>query len=892
MTEKVRQVIEEIESGQREAMHNLNFSLEEYLSKDTEGISFLEYLLKKDIYVSETEVFENSLEAAQIYLKLGKNLWNFNLDEKNLFTDIGGKRFIDLLITKNELSNKFIKNIKNNIEIVDILISNNKLFNLYSLSNEIVDKLMTQSQDGIYIIEKYFNKDDIIKNIIPLIKRPKELIELCKKYNKNDLLKEASVEVLMYKIDKNKTLLEDLYSKNIEPTKLKKIPENINFVNFLREKNFYNYLKDADESVLLLNIEKEKTLLEELIEKNKITKINKSVYDKKIINILYKKNKLDLIVKTNSTVLLSPVNKIINDIEKEETFLEYMLDQGHNPLLEDTFFLIDKEIIKIYCNKSYYNFLGEKRLEDETLLIELKDGITLIDKLLETNVNINFQYGGFKSDVIAKKIFDKQRFDLLIKADFNLLFNNIVSEHTYLDYILEGIKTKKINYNLNKLLYSNTSNNSLAKFYLTLAKKDMMEYIDDLREEDLLKEYDGKRLLDELLDQDKDLTLNKVLSSKVKSNAKIAIILKSKGFEQKNIDIDLENKEFDKTYLNIIENSHGIGPLLNEGEYLLAKLYELFINDGKSDLKLISALVSGYRQALFVNYELNIQELRNLVEVKEKNMEKFIYEKHEDNSFFRPSTGAVYCEKIIINTLLHETGHALHYYLGEKSVPKEYKEAIKRVRDNPETLKKVEKYADEYNSLKEKIKEIAEKKHQDFFESYFNEEKIKEIEEFIKKAKEGKKETFKSLGLPDEVLDVIINNTFTVEEYFEQQKRIIINEFFDDIIRSEFGSFMAIGDIIDAIYLGELKSGTLTNNNGEKIKRTAGHGISYYSNDDHGFDEMIANFSSIIKSNESQKILNLLKDIVGEELFNMLSEFYFNNIIISKNENLEQGRSL
>ena len=103
---------------------------------------------------------------------------------------------------------------------------------------------------------------------------------------------------------------------------------------------------------------------------------------------------------------------------------------------------------------------------------------------------------------------------------------------------------------------------------------------------------------------------------------------------------------------------------------------------------------------------------------------------------------------------------------------------------------------------------------------------------------------------------------------------------------------MAIGDILDAIYEGELHSGVLKDLEGEKIKRTAGHGISYYSNSKHGFDEMVANFASIIKSRDSQKTLNLLRDIVGEEMFDMLGEFYFNNIIYNKAEQLEQGRSL
>ena len=59
------------------------------------------------------------------------------------------------------------------------------------------------------------------------------------------------------------------------------------------------------------------------------------------------------------------------------------------------------------------------------------------------------------------------------------------------------------------------------------------------------------------------------------------------------------------------------------------------------------------------------------------------------------------------------------------------------------------------------------------------------------------------------------------------QKRIYKEEQNDAIFRSEYGSFMAIADILDAIYEGEINSGYLKNENGDKIPRIAGCIIAY-----------------------------------------------------------------
>ena len=158
------------------------------------------------------------------------------------------------------------------------------------------------------------------------------------------------------------------------------------------------------------------------------------------------------------------------------------------------------------------------------------------------------------------------------------------------------------------------------------------------------------------------------------------------------------------------------------------------------------------------------------------------------------------------------------------------------------------------------------------------------------KSKDEKKEEYKKLGIPEEQLDTILEGTYTVGEYINHQKRIFIKENVTAIMDNEFNSIAAICDILDAIYEGKLHNSELKSMKGDKIKRTAGHGINYYFDTKHGFDEMIANFATLSKSNNADEMLNLLKSIVGDEVYNMISDFYYQNIIQVNNEELNVNK--
>ena len=808
-----------------------------------------------------------------------------------MFSNFNGKLLIEYIAEKGQLTKEIIQSVKNQVEIVDIIISYNE--NLGYLRPEILQKLLIKDENGLYPIEKYLIEGTLDFQFIEMIDDGKKFLEICTKYNNIEWLRLANKKALMSKINGKRTLLEILiYEKRIWPYEIEYMGDDIEFINFIRKNDLYILLTEAKEKVLLLKVKYNNTLLEELIELGYTPKLF-SIANEKTLEILHKNKLLKLVnYVDNEEMLLKPAKNILNDNSlNNQTLLEYMLDNGYNPL-SNYHSIESEEIINIYLKCGYYQFLGQV-VPEHFLLIEVEDGVTLLDQLLEKNVDLDFGGMNFRLSEIAKKLYNKNRLDLLSKGDISVLLQIANDKETYFDIILEAIKEQKIKNNLNEIHIDLCSNNEIATFYLLIAKHDMIEYVNGLTQKQLLKKQQGKTLLDELLDLNAELTINKILPDSIKSTIEIAVILKSRGLEQKQIDVPLKKIEFTNNYLDEIEENMEMQPVEPEGELLLQKLYELFINDGKSDKSLVLALVAAYRDALVVNYPVNIRELRTLVKIKERNINSFAYIKEEsDRSYFSHSDESVHCNNTSSSSILHETGHALHYYLSRMKSLDKYETIIERVRLNPETIKKVESFSNRFYEIKNNISKIAEEKYSEFFDLYYNNEKIKEIEEFINQTKETKKEELKSLGIPDETLEIILDDSFTIEQYIEHQKRIFINQYVNAILRSEFPAFRAIGDILDAIYKGEFFSNILVNEKGKIIKATSGHGIAYYSNQDQGFKEMIANFAVIVKSKNAPEMLDLLRSIIGEELYNLLSDFYYENIVDPKSTKTQNIKNL
>ena len=833
MTERLQNIINGINDGSIIFVFDYNLTMEDLFTKDNDGIYFLEYLLRKKIMIPlelKKELKTNAL-AAYLYCKNDQSIFNFELSEKDLFTEFDGKKLIEHILEKRQIDKSIVENIHENLEIIDLLCNSNNYFYLNYLSQDIITKLITKDNNGIYPIEKYLNNKRLIEKIMPSINDINVLLEICNRNNNYDLIKAVKARMLITNYKDDKTILLFLLNdKKVVPDCLNKIPEDIIFIKYLIENNLYDYLKKASEDVLLMKVDSGKTLLEFLIDKGYDPEI-KYIYNKKTIIILYRKQKLNLAEFVSDDVLLTPVKKLFSDDSLgDETLFEYMIRNGYK--------------------------LNSSRISSEKLL---------------------------------KICYLEQRPDLLEEASISDLLKPIDDTYTYFDYILDSIANKGLKIRVPSRPWSSDVNENI-KYYTTIAKHDMIKYIREIKAETLLNKYGDKTLLEYLLDTDSDLTLNKILSDNLKADPGIAVILKNRGIVQKSVNVSKEENEYTTKYIENINNHLGIGPLPEEGERLLNELKLLFLTDGKSDKALITGLIAGYRNALMNNYDINIIEIKKLIEIKKENKDIFYYIKNDDGSYFSPSNGSIFCENANTNTLLHETGHALHFYIADMKTPDDYQEIVERARENPEVLAKTKEYAANYRKLINNITLLVEQRYDSFFKSYYSPEKVEEIKKNLTKSKEEKKKEYKELHIPDEQLDMILSDMYTQEEYIDHQKRIFIEDNVDAILRNEFGSLLTIGDILDAIYEGKLHSNTLKDNQGEAICRTGGHGLNYYYATLHGFDEMIANFAAISKANDAKEKLKMLKSIVGDEVYDMIRNFYYQDILkINLEENKVYG---
>lgn len=865
--EKLNDICQKVVNGEITSTAGLNLTLDELFTKDKNGDFLLIDLLENNVDIDlGNEKIRNNGSVFFYFLIYGQDISQFSYDKIDYtYGENDNMNVLNYLLEEYDLSiNDLLIKDKNgttlleqmlkenidisNIDIDDDIMDLEKIIKIIDIitykDNEVPEKIKNIFENTLFSTNNNeFFKNLVMKDIllfekmIGFIVEHTEIVDLLCKYHLEYHLRYLNPEIIKKLItkDENGNYPIDKYVSNSMAIKnissLINFDENIDFmihfIKLLVDNKLYSFFYDADENILLYKVYPPKTLLETLIENNVNIKVN-NINNKEIIKILYDNKKLDLIGSNSENIWLSNTRDVFKDtMVKDQTVLEYMIDNNYDIKISNIF-------------------------EDDTLKI----------------------------------LYQKNRLDLLVIADATILMTKINDNYTYLDYILDCINKGDFEYNIDNIT-APIKPDMKAEFYLDIARHDMIGYVkNSLNLNTLLKKYDNKTLLDYFLDKDPELTLNKILDKSDKMNYSVMIILKSRGIKDNDSILNInENKD---SFIKDTPDTY-YGPLDNDSDYLIKELERLFISDGKSDKDLINLLITGYRNALFINYDITIREIEKLIKIKKNNFDKFYYVKDKDSSYFSPNNGCILMNGGCISTIIHETGHALHYYLTELKVPDNYDEIVKRVRENNELLTKTSKYFEHCNKIMKNIKNYFLNFANEVLTAHYSkQENIMDIQGILSKDISEYRDKFKSLKIPEEQLEQILQETFSVEEYIKREAIIVASELTDTTIRNNYASIGATNDIIDAIYRGKVCDGVLKSADGQKIVSFGGHGIRYYSQNKHGFDEMIAQFAVLVKFKGAEENLQVLRNIVGDEIYNMISNFYYTNILemdINKSKN-------
>lgn len=668
-----------------------------------------------------------------------------------------------------------------------------------------------------------------------------------------------------------------------------KTKDGIPLIEFLIKENIeINGLDDIIEKnpeIILLFVKHQKSL-----EKYDIsTELLFSKYEGKQI--------IEYILETNYYINHPEIiEKLLGKTEEDEYIFEEYLD---DPSSASAIFKIidDSQVILEMLRKYRYDRTIVSLIPSEKLLFYLPTGIKVIYQLLEQNYN--FEYLDINNLEIVKILYWYGRPDIMKRINIELLLNRIYEDQpkTYFDYILEEYKRGKIELKFDVPIDIKTK----AKYYVALARNDMIKYIkldvDELDKSVELKSktsFNGKiektrtTLLLELLKEDREITLNKILTPEIRENILIDQIYQFdfKGIEnvESVVGSIIEKQNIHNKYNNTNQYQERIA-VSPEAEQLLCQLEQLFLNDGVSDKNLINLLITGYKKALLIDYDINIIEIKKLIKIKQTS-KKFYYIKDDKKNYFSFIDGSIHCvESLDTNIILHETGHALHHYVICNKIPYNFNATVEKAKQNEGLFQRIEKYELYLSQMEQKLFEQLKESCDEHLERYFRDYQ-KKIEDFITTARNYNTTTYLILGVPREQIEPLFEGIINTEKYIECMKNIMYKEKVQEMINKAYPELRYINDILDAIYGGKFFNGVMENRLANKKIRLDGHGINYYSNEKNVFSEIVANFSVLLKLGKTE----MLKEIIGEYIYALISYVYYEEILGITEEKGKESR--
>lgn len=677
-----------------------------------------------------------------------------------------------------------------------------------------------------------------------------------------------------------KTLLELVFEKNVTVSSdiLRRIYKDTRIIEeCLKHKQSIMLYKNSNRMYLDSNVPSEmlfvplsdgNTLIDHIIDyKMANLYIINRADDPRILDTCLKHERRDLIQYINEEVLFKKYKNY-------STIFEYLISKNMVSVYMISLIKNHPEVVEICVayNKPYLL----KHAKEKILLHRCSTGMTAIEYLIrgnnadkETFYNLNYA----NSNIILGSILRYRAYRYLIYYP-EILFSKS-GDKLYIDLMLEKYNKSMDMYLADAKIASFTFEQK-AIFYLKCAEYGLTTFLPNITINDLLEKKDGKTFIEVLLDVDKEITVKKLLDRGLYKNSNIATILSLYGIHIHGVDVPVDQRDKGlkkkNKYLNVTVSK--------EIEYKLELLRSLFEKDKKTSPEEIDLLIASYKRLATFRYKYINEELSILIKHKIDNP-GFTIIKTKATPYFSSANKEIGINDSSITAFNHELGHAFHAIKTYFGVPEGLYDKVVRINTDEACLNRVYQFANYFEKIEKKALAEAEKRYEMEYGSYFNTNKRAKIRKILEEDRADKIERFSKYGISEKTIKTAVENLYdcTEEDYEKRFKAIKIEELKKDILYENYSALAAMSDMLDAIFEGRLTGGVLKDKNGKKIKLTFGHGISYY-NDYHSiFNELIADYSEIIKEKDGEEVLDYLRNIVGSDFVDMIAKYYEENII-------------
>lgn len=473
---------------------------------------------------------------------------------------------------------------------------------------------------------------------------------------------------------------------------------------------------------------------------------------------------------------------------------------------------------------------------------------------------------GIIKNMMVKKIirqvqinhyFDLSKFPTLKEDDLFIVYKNKV----LLQYILEGISSIQID----KLLSSITKKNEVIDVLISIKLHDKIcklnpQIIDNMvKDNSIIEKYiNNDYVFIELMKLIRDKKVAYELCEKYNKKQFLNLIFEDKFIEK------LEEKKYDDYLKPNFFADEKKESLDSESVELLNEFIMLFEKElNKEQLNFIYN--SFYQSLIFKNPNVKSM-LNNLINIKKSSPDLFKY------TFIPLKKSECRLRKVNIASnnlapvvLFHENGHLLHEYNDNMNIDNQILNEIMRIRSNPQ--KNMSNFA-EFKKLYENCRMEAYQEAQQYFKKYYSSINH-DFEHYLMQ-----------LNLPNYIIGEIKNITDLEERFLRKQEQIIYEQYVYQYLLKKYPEILQISDILDAILSGNVSC----------FSAMHGHGEDYYSEIKKCFNEIVACFVSLNCLPKSKEYLEMLKGIIGEEIFVEIEQYC--NKILNPEKTLDQQKSM